>query len=484
MTCLMRFRYLLWAICFMICLPAMSQDETSVTGKILGFPSRFMDKIKKKSTELEEKLIAHSEKALKKLEKQEQKMKKKLARKDSLKAEQLFGNVEQRYQQLQDKLNAPTKLVGRSSQYLPHLDTLKTSLKFLDAGKDILPNAAGVTSKVKDALGSVNGLEGKLNNAAEIRNYLKERRQQLKEQLDKFGLMKEFKKYNQQAYYYGEQVNQYKAMLEDPDKLQQKAIEMIRKLPAFQDFFKHNSELASLFRLPDNYGSAGSLAGLQTRSSVQSLIQDRISSGGPNAVAALQQNVQAAQAELGKLKDKLNNLGGMSGSDGEMPDFKPNGQKTKSFLQRLEYGTNLQSQRSNNYFPTTTDLGLSVGYRLNDKSIVGLGASYKIGWGKDIRNINVSSQGIGFRSFADYKIKGSFFASGGFEYNYQQPFSSVSQIRDMDEWQKSGLVGVSKIVSLKSKLFKKTRLQLFWDFLSYQQVPQAQPIKFRVGYNF
>ncbi|WP_240965748.1 hypothetical protein [Pseudoflavitalea sp. G-6-1-2] len=462
----------------------MAQDETSVSGKILGFPSRFMDKIKKKSTELEEKLMASSEKALKRLEKQEQKMKRKLARKDSLKAEQLFGNVEQRYQQLQDKLNNPTKLAGRSAQYLPNLDTLKTSLKFLDAGKNILPNAAGVTTKVKDALGSVNGLEGKLNNAAEVRNYLKERRQQLKEQLDKLGLMKEFKKYNQQAYYYGEQINEYKAMLEDPDKLQQKAVEMIKKLPAFQEFFKNNSELASLFRLPDNYGSAESLAGLQTRSSVQSLIQDRISSGGPNAAAALQQNVQAAQAELGKLKDKLNNLGGMSGSDGEMPDFKPNGQKTKSFLQRLEYGTNLQSQRSNNYFPTTTDLGLSVGYRLNDKSIVGVGASYKVGWGKDIRNINVSSQGIGFRSFADYKIKGSFFASGGFEYNYQQPFSSVSQIKDLDTWQKSGLIGISKVVSLKSKLFKKTRLQLFWDFLSYQQVPQAQPVKFRVGYNF
>jgi hypothetical protein len=55
---------------------------------------------------------------------------------------------------------------------------------------------------------------------------------------------------------------------------------------------------------------------------------------------------------------------------------------------------------------------------------------------------------------------------------------------EISSWQKSGLVGVSKIVSIKSKFFKKTKLQLLWDFLSYQQMPRTQPIKFRVGYNF
>jgi hypothetical protein len=461
-----------------------AQEETSTVDKITSFPTRFLDKLNKKSGELEEKLIANSEKALERLAKQEKKMKKKLARKDSSAAEQLFGNVDERYQQLQSKLQQPAKLAGRAGQYLPHLDTLKTSLNFLTQHKELLSNSTEMAGKVKEALNSVKGLEGKLDQAADVKKYLRERRQLLKEQLNRFGLTKELKKYNQQAYYYAEQINSYKAMLEDPSKLQQKALELVKKIPAFQDFFRKNSELASLFRLPDNYGSTASLAGLQTRSSVQNLIQDRIASAGPNATAMLQQNVQAAQAQLSSLKDKLNELGGMGNSEGDLPDFKPNNQKTKSFLQRLEYGTNLQSQRSNNFFPTTTDIGLSVGYKLNDKSVIGVGASYKVGWGQNIRNISVSSQGVGFRSFADYKIKGSFFASGGFEYNYQQPFSSVSIVRDLDNWQQSGLAGISKIISLKSKMFKKTKMQLLWDFLSYSQRPQTQPLKFRVGYNF
>ena len=480
----MRAQYLFLLILLLNGLYSKAQEGTSAVDRITSFPKRFLDKLNKKSADLEDKLVASSEKALQRLAKQEKKLKKKLTPKDSARAEQLFRNVEERYEQLQSKLQQPVKLNGRAGQYLPHLDTLKTSLNFLSQNNELLANSSEMTGKVKEALNSVKGLEGKFEQAADVKKYLRDRKQMLKEQLNRFGLTKELKKYNQQAYYYAEQINSYKAMLEDPSKLEQKALELVKKIPAFQEFFKKHSELASLFRLPDNYGSTASLAGLQTRSSVQNLIQERIASAGPNATAMLQQNVQAAQAQLSGLKDKLNELGGMGNSEGDLPDFKPNNQKTKSFLQRLEYGTNLQSQRSNNFFPTTTDIGLSVGYKLNDKSVIGIGASYKVGWGQNIRNISVSSQGVGFRSFADYKIKGSFFASGGFEYNYQQPFSSVSIVRDLDSWQQSGLAGISKVVSLKSKMFKKTKIQLLWDFLSYSQRPQTQPLKFRVGYNF
>src|SRR5690349_10768810 len=56
------------------------------------------------------------------------------------------------------------------------------------------------------------------------------------------------------------------------------------------NFMKQNSELASLFRLPDNYGTPKSLAGLQTRAQVQQQIQSQIASGGPNAQQMVQQN--------------------------------------------------------------------------------------------------------------------------------------------------------------------------------------------------
>ena len=144
----------------------------------------------------------------------------------------------------------------------------------------------------------------------------------------------------------------------------------------------------------------------------------------------------------------------------------------------------MQSTRSNLYFPSQTNFALTAGYKLNERNTIGIGISYAIGWGPDIHHISISGQGIGFRSFIDIKIKGNFYGSGGFEYNYAYPFNTISQLESSGLWQKSGLIGITKMVSLKSKLVKKTKLQLLWNFLSYYQSPQTQPIVFRVGYNF
>ena len=168
-----------------------------------------------------------------------------------------------------------------------------------------------------------------------------------------------------------------------------------------------------------------------------------------------------------------------------MPEgFKPNEQKTKSFLQRLEYGTNLQTVKASSFFPTTTDVGLSVGYKLNDKSVIGIGGSYKLGLGRGWDAIKFSSEGMGLRSYIDWKIKGSFWISGGYDMNYHTAFSNFDQLKDRNAWQRSGLLGLSKMVSVKSKFFKKTKAQLLWDFLSQQQVPRTQAVIFRINYNF
>ena len=223
------------------------------------------------------------------------------------------------------------------------------------------------------------------------------------------------------------------------------------------------------------------LQGLQTIDQVQQLVRSRIGSG-PNATAMLQSQVQAAQGELNKFKDKLNQLGGGSG-DIEMPEFKPNNQKTKPFLQRLEYGSNFQTTRGSYGFPTTTDLGLSVGYKLNNKSTVGIGASYKEGLGNGFNHIKLSTEGMGLRSYFEYHLKKSFYATGGWEYNYQQPSVQAQQL-GVPNWQQSGLIGISKVVDIKSKIFKKTKVQLLWDFLSYSQPVRTQALKFRIGYDF
>jgi hypothetical protein len=157
--------------------------------------------------------------------------------------------------------------------------------------------------------------------------------------------------------------------------------------------------------------------------------------------------------------------------------------KTKTFKQRLEYGSNFQFAKPNSLLPTTADIALSIGYKLNDKSIAGIGASYKMGLGS-IQHISITHQGIGLRSFIDWKLKKQFFVSGGFEMNHNAAFKNIEQLKTFDAWQQAGLVGLTKKVKMKTKLVKGTKLQLLYDLLANQHVPVSQPVVFRIGYNF
>ncbi|MBK7305570.1 MAG: hypothetical protein IPI88_00125 [Chitinophagaceae bacterium] len=244
-------------------------------------------------------------------------------------------------------------------------------------------------------------MEEDVSNTEAVEAFIKERKQQLlNEALKYIGRSKYLTKIDKESYYYIETLRNYKELFTDKKKAEELALKLLNKIPAFTRFMQDNSMLASLFGSPNTPASMASLQGLQTRASVNTLIQNQIASGGPNALEIMKQNFQEAQAQVSQLKDKVMQMGGSS-SDANIPNFKPNNQKSKTFLQRLEFGSNFQFAKNNSLVPTTADIALSVGYKLNDKSVVGIGASYKMGLGS-IQRISISHQGIGIRSFIDW----------------------------------------------------------------------------------
>lgn len=472
---------LLFSSHFIVLNAVIAQDTIPAKLNVADLPKAFIEDISSKAQKVDEKVMAYSEKSLKKLQKQEENLRRKLAKVDSLAASQLFDGVKEKYASLRKGLNNTEKELAGVKEYWPKLDTLKTSLNFLSLNQLSQLKDNTQLNQLGSAIKNIDKLETKLQSAEAIRTYIKERKEILKTQLEKFGMVKELTKYNKQAYYYSQQINEYKSILQDPRKREQKALELITKTQAFQKFFSEHSELAALFPTPANYGTPQAIQGLQTRASVQALIQQQMQAGGPGGQAMLQQGIQQAQSEMNKLKDKINQLGGM-GSKTEIPDFKPNTQKTKSFWSRLEYGTNMQNTRSNMFLPTTSDLGLSIGYRLGQKSSIGLGASYKLGWGRDIRHLTLTHEGIGLRSYLDWKLKGSIYVSGGYEQNYRQRFENLNQLKQIDYWQQSGLLGVSKKYTIGKKW--KGDFKLLYDFMYKTHTPETQPVLFRFGYGF
>jgi hypothetical protein len=437
-------------------------------------PRRFAIAVFNKTKNLEEKIVSKTNTVLEKMQRSEEKIYKKMMKgKDSLFAKAKLSEIRNQYKEIKN-----SQAITIASLYIPELDSLTTSLKFLDQ--------AGISGKIKKALQNSSALQNRFNYSEQIRKFIKERKEQLKQVFEKTGISRQLKKINKTVYYYSAQIQEYKEILKDPRKIERKALELLSKTKLFQDFMKKNSLFASLFRPqfdPNDPLSQIGMAGLQTRVQVNNLIQQQVANGGAGARQQFNQNIQAAQQQLNVLKAKVTRLGTAS-SDVEQPEFKVNSQKSKSFFKRLEYGTNFQSQKATNFFPVTTDLGLSLGYKLNDNSIIGIGTSYKLGLGRGWNNIRFTSEGIGLRSYVDLKLKGSLWVSGGYEQNFKTAFADFQQLREKNAWQKSGLVGISKVISLKTKFFKKTNIKLLWDFLSYQQIPRTQAFVFRVGYNF
>ncbi len=460
---------------------AIAQSATDTTYSNIS--DKALHSINDKYTKLTAAIDEQTLKLVDRMQRREEKLQAKMQGIDSSKAQQVFAGTQAKYQQLQTQLQSPvSNAQNQLRQYLPGIDSLQTSLQFLSNTN--LPIPADKLAQIQNITTQVQQLQGRLQQANDVQAFIRDREQQLKSQLSQYGVGSQLLGINKQVYYYQQQLEQYKEMINDKEKLEQFVLNKVRSLPAFQSFWQRNSILAQLFPMPQNYGTVAALAGLQTRDQVAGIISQRLPGAfTPNAGGSnyLQQQLQTAQSQISQLKDKISQLAGGS-SDMTMPDFQPNTQRSKSFLKRLEYGFNFQTSQATTFLPAITDMGLTLGYRLSDKAVVGTGVSYKLGLGRGFSHIAFTSQGVGLRSYMDIKAKGSIWLTAGYEYNYMQQFAKLSDLRNnIDVWQKSALLGITKKINIGKK---QSNIQLLYDFLYKYEVPRGQALKFRVGYTF
>jgi ribosome-associated translation inhibitor RaiA len=425
-----------FAIVIFCLLPAgivIAQDSIINSNKI---SNKYYHSLEKKATKLQERLTKQSTKALQSLQEQENKIYTALHKIDSFKVKELMGNSTDAYTALQQKITDKTKKLTApfSGSYIASLDSMTGVLGFLKSQGLVPPPGA---------VGAVKGLSSTLNQAEAIKKFIKEREGQLKTITAQYkdlpaSITKSLGKYNKELYYYSQQIQEVKATLKDPAKIEAAVLKYLQKVPAFKKWMQQNGQLAQIFGSGSSpLGEAGgrpSLAGLQTTAGLQQLIQSRLGSSSPTGGGGgfINGQLQTAMNNLQQQRTRLQNAlrsgqaGGTGSSSDVMPDFTPNGQKTKTFWKRLEKGYNLQATQRRGQFPSVNDLGLSVGYKVNDKSVIGIGMSYKFGLGESFNKIKWTSEGIGLRSFIDLKWKGNLWISGGYEQHYWQRFTLLS----------------------------------------------------------
>ncbi len=475
-------RLLLFASILVSCQRLSAQDSASFVNNS-NVQQKFFTTVDKKISSVDENLTKRTRKILTKMQKQELKLKNKLSKVDSIASENLFTAGLNKYDEFQKKLNQKTQGLEHIglNNYIPYLDTLKNTLKFLEG------NGSKISDQYKQLSEKVSALEGRFADIKNIQQYLKERRQYLKQQLSKYGMDKYLKKMSKEVYYAGQLIKDYKEILNDPKKIEMKTIALLREIPEFKKFIQRNSMLASIFGVPsDNSSYTASLVGLQTRASVQQYLATSMPLSGTNPQQFLTQQLQSANNQLAGSKN-IPKVFDFSDNLGEAPDFKPNQQKTKSFFKRLEYSANVQFGKTNSIMPSTGEFALGLGYKLNDNGLIGIGSSYKLGLGTRFNNIRFTHQGFGMRSYLDWKIRSGFYFSGGYEKNYFPQLQNVNLTTRTGEmqaesWQQSGLVGIKKKYPINKKV--KGSAQILFDFLSYKNIPKSQPILMRFGWSF
>jgi hypothetical protein len=464
----------------------------SATKSLQQVPAKYVKDVDNKIDKYNSGINSQTVKTLQKLSKWETKLQPMIQAANPQVAQQLFGNGQMTFATLLQKYQSGEAITSQyQAQYNAYNDKMTTQLKYMEQQKGKLDSS--LVKPVSDANVKMTQLNKEENNSSAIQQLIQQRKAQLQSAvLQSIGNSPYLGKIDKESVYYVQTMKNYKEVFSDPQKAEKTATDIINKIPAYQNFMVRHSQLALMFGLSSGGGGSDStnsgidtagLSGLQTKADVQSAMQDKVATGGPNAAQQMSQGIQGAQAQITQLKNQLNQMGGSAGggSTAAATNFNSNTQKTKTLFQRLEFGTNFQTVRTTTYFPATSAVGLSLGYKLSSKATIGVGASYNIGWGTDIAHINISSQGVGLRSFLDIKLKGSLWITGGFEMNYLTEFNDIKALNNYSAWQQSGLIGLSR----KYKLGKQNcTMQLLWDFLSYQQVPRTSPIVFRTGYSF
>ncbi len=457
-----------------------AKPKESTSTEITALPAKYLDQVSAKADKYYKQVASKTEKTLEKLVKWEDKIKGLLEKVSPETVTRLFGNNQLTFKTLLQQYNEGKIITdGYVVQYNDYRDKLNNTLKYVEEKKTELNKK--LITPLNNARQKVAEVEKQIKSTEAMDRIIKERKKQLMQQaLQYIGKSKYLQKISKESYYYFEAVKNYKEIFADSKKAEELAIKLLKKIPGFNEFIEKNSLLASLFGSPGGGGNPnGTIGLLQSRLSVQMTAQTQLRAAGPNPQQIFQQAMQTARGQINELKQQIAKYGG-GGSDFEVPDFKPNQQKAKTFFQKIELSANIQSSKHNNFFPVSSDIGFSAGYKPNNKMIVGIGGAYKIGWGSGLSNIQITHQGVGLRSFLDWKLKGNLFISSGYEQNYFVEIRSIEQLRDYSSWKSSALLGIAKKYNIGKK--RKGEMKVLYDFFSQTKVPKTSAVLFRVGF--
>ncbi len=235
----------------------LAQDTLALSGsaaaKANKLQCQYIAALRDKSEQFSKDIEKSTNQYLDRLQKVEAKLQRRVAKVNPSEADNIFSNSASKYQQLKsDVKNRAARLERSTGIYLPWNDTAVSSLKYL-ATNPLTAKLPINSSQLKDALSKVKNLEAQFKQAENIKAFITQHKEYLKQRLANFDVGSDLKRYNSTAYYYSQQLKDYQESLKDETRAEQKVLSLLRRIPAFSDFMQKYGGLAGLFNDHANY---------------------------------------------------------------------------------------------------------------------------------------------------------------------------------------------------------------------------------------
>ncbi|XHR94244.1 hypothetical protein ACFJIV_28820 [Mucilaginibacter sp. UC70_90] len=427
---MMRCVYLLFAAIF-ISISSFSQqqdEEESVryADQYLDSRTTSLDKYLDRAAGIQQRL-------LKKLQRKEARFARKLAAKDSTLYQQYLQN-KLSYDSIAALSKDSTALSRIKSSPDKLIDSLKGIQRFISNQGSKLGTASSLAGQAGVNLPNANelsSLQQKLN-AQQGLDQLMQQRSKVLESLAGAAHISGIEGIQKDLYYAQSKMKAWKALADDPDAAEEKAMEYLQGTEGFQQYLNQNN---NAFGGLGNDASEADLQrlGYQTKSQVNGMLQQKLGSSLGSVQQQMGQQVQQyseklnditgkvseAKNSLNEAKQTLNDAKQTAGQlkHIEKPGFVKNPERGKPFWQRLEVQYNFQTSRAtpDGLRPAMLDLGASVAFKHTPRLSYGIGLALSTGLGQNWQNIKFSYEGITARAFLDYKMIYGFSAQAGYE---------------------------------------------------------------------
>lgn len=399
-----------------LCVSAKAQEESSV---VYHAGKRYVSLNIKSQNKFASKVQKQQDKLLKKLCRQEKRFANKLKCNDSTG----YGRYLQQPLTF-DSLNTISKNrsttpVKVSNRVNGTVDSLKNITRFV-ADKIHLQ---GGSNELDGYSSQLSNLNTQLNTNAQLDNMIGQRASFLK------GLNpKSSTGIDKNVFYAREKIKVFRSVSEELDEAEEAALEILQGQAGFDEALQGDNA-NSLQALSGKGASTSDLEkmGYQTKRQMQQQLQSKFGSNLGGLQEGMSKQITDYQDKLKELENAKKTVQRTKQSAQQLkhidkPSFKVNPMRCLPFGRRIEKQYNWQTTRATiDSKPAMFQFSAMAGFKHTSRLSYGVGLATSIGLGKNWNNIRFTFEGLGLRTYAQYKVIWGIGAYAG----YERMFKSV-----------------------------------------------------------